>query len=432
MEQAIVNQGAFTSVIEIKKDKVDALRRELKTIEDTVDSGACPIDFRKLKTVHFMRWVILDEPQGGVSPYVSPPYLVLSTNYDLPLKSHLQDVIEVGGQNLRNIYSHCKGFTEAKTDLSSYLIAGQVDYAAFYVGTRGRTVEEITEENKLRVAIQEFLDEPGYDRTKHAMAIRKDIQEFVSGETHLAWAKEHQRSVTQWKWFFWGKLYIALLLIGLLFASFAGTLACLLLIWFCVVIRKEKREAIRGLPKVPTMGAPLLEQKNREDRIVQNQLSNIVWIKPGWVRMATLRLVLTLITLLGRYLFVRGALGGIPTIHFARWVILKDSRRVIFFSNFDGSWENYLGDFIDKAAVGLTAIWSNCIGCPEAHRLIYGGAENEPHFKAWVRFNQLVTQVWYSKYDELTVLNINNNSLIRLGLFGDKNLIETEQWLARI
>jgi hypothetical protein len=219
--------------------------------------------------------------------------------------------------------------------------------------------------------------------------------------------------------------------VGIPLSLLIGIIGLLFFVWLCLRFF-EIRDVRQGTPNVPIMGAPVSEQKKIEDQIVQNQLSNIVWIKPGWFRMTTLRLVLRLIGLLGRHKYVRGALGGIPTIHFARWVILEDSRRLIFFSNFDGSWENYLGDFIDKAASGLTAIWSNCIGCPAAHDLALGGARDEPHFKSWVRENQLVTQVWYSKYEELTVVNINNNSLICLGLFGDKSEDETKQWLARI
>jgi hypothetical protein len=199
---------------------------------------------------------------------------------------------------------------------------------------------------------------------------------------------------------------------------------------FLLVLRSyETRER---LPKVPLVGAPIAELTVREDRVVQNQLTNVVQIKPSWFRRVMVRAVLWAIDLLGRLVFVRGALGGIPSIHFARWVILSRGR-LLFMSNFDGSWENYLGDFIDKAAVGLTAVWSNTIGCPPAKFLVLDGARDEQRFKAWVRENQLVTQVWYSAYRDLSVENINNNTRIRLGLI-DPDTAATEArakaWLA--
>jgi len=86
----------------------------------------------------------------------------------------------------------------------------------------------------------------------------------------------------------------------------------------------------------------------REDQIVQNQMSSVINVKPGLFRSLTLRTVLAFIDLAARVEAVEGRLAGIPSIHFARWVIVDDGRRLVFFSNFDGSWENYLGDFIDR------------------------------------------------------------------------------------
>jgi hypothetical protein len=453
MNTPIVNQGAFTAVVEIKNGAVQALKNLLNSIGENADLPDCLIEFKQLTTVHFMRLVILDETKSldDDPRYDLPAYLVLSTNYDRPFVNHLKDVIKVGGKTLRDIYSNCKNFDPVNSDLYAYLCAHQVPCATFYVGTRGRTVTEIEQESALRNAIQVFLDGRKHVENETALDVRRAIQEFVASDPRFAWAQQERRSEFQWRLFFYSTPFVilTLVLLSLLGAGGLGawlfgpwglllpvalvvSLMILAWVWLWNVTVHEKREAAAGPPRAPIMGADLSVLQAREDQIVQNQLSNVVWIKPGWFRLATLRLVLTLINLLGRYWYVRGSLGGIPTIHFARWVILNDNRRLLFFSNFDGSWENYLGDFIDKATSGLTAIWSNCIGCPPSHGLRQGGASDESAFKEWVRYNQLLTQVWYSKYEELSVVNINNNSLIRLGLFGDKSLADTEQWLARI
>ena len=88
----------------------------------------------------------------------------------------------------------------------------------------------------------------------------------------------------------------------------------------------------------------------------------------------------------------------------------------MFCSNFDGSWESYLGDFIDKASVGLTGIWSNTVGFPRARWLIFDGATNEALFKNWTRNHQIETQFWFSAYPMLTVRNINRSSAVCVGL----------------
>jgi hypothetical protein len=169
-------------------------------------------------------------------------------------------------------------------------------------------------------------------------------------------------------------------------------------------------------------------------------------MKPGKVRLITFKgMMLFARNLIPSY-FVKGELMGIPTIHFARWVLFDDNKRVLFFSNFDGSWQQYLGDFIDQSGWGLSAIFSNTkvfpktnfLGIsglfamkkwfskriPSSSPLWPGGAYDEEHFLAWSRNSELQTQIWYSAYPELSIKNVNNNSRIRSLLF--KNLNEKQ------
>jgi hypothetical protein len=120
--------------------------------------------------------------------------------------------------------------------------------------------------------------------------------------------------------------------------------------------------------------------------------------------------------------FVNGELLGIPTIHFARWVLIDGGRHLFFTSNFDGSWQQYLGDFIDKSGWGLNFIFSNSEGFPKTKFLLTGGAYNEEQFLAWSRYYQVPTQFWYSAYPALSIKNIVNNSYIRRDVL--KNLSE--------
>ena len=82
-------------------------------------------------------------------------------------------------------------------------------------------------------------------------------------------------------------------------------------------------------------------------------------MKPGKVRLITVHALMLFARTLIKNLFVKGKLMGIPTIHFARWVLIDNNKHMMFFSNFDGSWNQYLGDFIDKSGWGLTGIFSN-------------------------------------------------------------------------
>jgi hypothetical protein len=171
----------------------------------------------------------------------------------------------------------------------------------------------------------------------------------------------------------------------------------------------------------PSFRTPALQQKRdgiglEEDRVDQNGLTHLVPIKPGWYRGFALKMMVLLVTALAEAGALVGRLGGIETIHFARWVVLPD-RRLLFFSNYDGSWEAYLGDFIDKASMGLTMIWTNTLWYPKTRLLLFKGARDEGAFKAWTRAYQIPTQVWYSAYPFLSVNDVLKNARLR-GLLG--------------
>lgn len=98
---------------------------------------------------------------------------------------------------------------------------------------------------------------------------------------------------------------------------------------------------------------------------------------------------------------------AISTIHFARWVIIDNGERLLFTSNFDGTWDSYIDEFIDKASGGLDAIWQHCVDFPE------GGSKNREAFKAYVRKYQTKAELFYCAYDDLTVKDILKAQRIR-------------------
>lgn len=444
----MTNQGAFTAIVKIDPAQLEPLRKLLtRDIGDHVDTTQCPIPFHGMTSVHFMRWVI-DE---GTDSFGQPiqPSLILEANFDLPddhaapESRFLNELVQIGGQTVRDIYSKCLGFGP-NTDLPSFLRSHSYRYDAFYVGTRGRTVQDIHRERDLRDAIQHCLREPAVTASNDPIQIREQIQARIFAMPEFEWAKE-SRSRFQWWLVRWrGPLAIlfsmvvawvlSVVLLDLPWWGFpAAVLVFLVLVvlyllaWRRMIVAYEKRDQSDDVSNPIQRVQELTE---REDQLVQNQLTHVVSIKPQWFRRRTLRTVLWAIDVLGRFVYTRGALGGIPSIHFARWVVFDDNRRLLFMSNFDGSWENYLGDFIDKAAPGLTAVWSNTMGCPRSEGLIGAGARDEQRFKSWTREHQIFTQVWYSAYEDLSVENINNNSKIRDGLVGRLSRRATEEWLS--
>ncbi len=144
-------------------------------------------------------------------------------------------------------------------------------------------------------------------------------------------------------------------------------------------------------------------------------------------------MLLYLLNWSARHVFGRGYLTRVQTIHFARWVFLDDGRRMLFASNYDGSLESYMDDFINKVAWGLNLVFSNGVGYPRTDWLIKGGAEHETRFKRYLRNRQQPIEVWYKAYPGLTAFDLAENHALRLGLerrpVGARAL---RRWLERI
>jgi hypothetical protein len=144
-------------------------------------------------------------------------------------------------------------------------------------------------------------------------------------------------------------------------------------------------------------------------------------VKPGALRLWTLRLVLWFVHLAGIMYFNRGKLGGIPSIHFARWVILDKEKfglpLLLFLTNYDGSWDSYLGDFVDDASEGVSGIWSNTGGFPRTWGVVFGGGSRfEKQFKAYARQGQQRTLAWFSAYPNVSVGQKLSNAAVRRAL----------------
>jgi len=122
----------------------------------------------------------------------------------------------------------------------------------------------------------------------------------------------------------------------------------------------------------------LVELQTLEDQDVTNQYTAFGSGKPGVFRRWLITVVFAVIQFTARYLFTRGYLGRVQTIHFARWVFVDNKRRVLFTSNYDGGHQAYMDDFINKVAWGLNVAFSSGIGWPHTDFLLARGARREP------------------------------------------------------
>jgi hypothetical protein len=167
-----------------------------------------------------------------------------------------------------------------------------------------------------------------------------------------------------------------------------------------------------------------------EDRDTTNQFSAFGSIKPGPFRRWLLVFVLWIIQYTTQHIYNRGRLARVSTIHFARWVWIDGHKRLFFASNYDGSLEAYMDDFINKVSFGLNAVFSNGIGYPTSRWLIAEGAKDEQKFKYYIRRHQLPTEVWYNAHPGLSAYAMQRNEAIRKGIErGSMTEAEASAWL---
>ncbi|HEX8772909.1 MAG TPA: hypothetical protein VF735_04840 [Pyrinomonadaceae bacterium] len=419
-----MKHSVLTFVTKVKPDRVEELRGMLDEIGRDVMNNP-HISFTSLKLLHFAAFVLNEDETYG-------PYFVFENNFDGPLDPYLEDLHAQAADGLHRMYSCCVGYTATspadRERFISYLRSHVVWPDAYHVGNVGRSLHRIRRENELRDGLENHLD--GVVKKGAAgqspESIRQGAQQFVQGQQGFEWAKENEPRQTAAE--YWMPR-INLALAGLLALLLLPILIPVFIVWLIVLRWKETHD-----PIPPNFGDQEHARKlvAREDRthIVQNQMCSITTVKPGVFRRATLRIVLWLVNLIARTIN-DGKLSGIPSIHFAHWSMIDKGRRLLFVSNFDGSWENYLDDFIDKAATGLTAIWSNTVDFPKTSWLIKEGARDGARFKAQGRDKMTYTNAWYSAYTDLTTQTIDNNSAIREDLFKPLGTGATRKWLWR-
>lgn len=379
-----------------------------------------------LPDTHFMRFVLVEDDE-------LPALLVWEANHDGDARAYLEAVARATPQ-IGHVFELCRGYPPGGAADVEAWVAWMRDRAlpaaAFYAAYRGVPRKQVVNDRAVHAALREALDDPATRADLddlHPTEIQRRLREHVRARHPALDTSAQGDGEARW-WI--GKLLAAL---GTL--AVAPVLLVLAPAWLWVLRGKERRD--RAIDDT----RPVHDDRRharREDNVRQNQLTHLVAIKPGWFRYATLRFVLFAIDVIARVHAVRGHLGGITSIHFARWVILRDPRprgarhRLLFFSNYDGSWESYLGEFVDRAANGLTGVWSNTDRFPATRWLIRDGARDEEPFKQWARAHQITTHVWWSGVRYQTVQNVLDDVWIRRRLDRGLGDDEARAWLRKL
>lgn len=445
-------QSVFTVVAAVRADRVADLSAVLdKVAQDPSGNDLLPLG--RLAGLHYAS-LVLFAPRPNRS---GGPLLVFECNVDGSIDEHLDRLLDVAAPGLDHVWSACTGYPArpaGRDEVRRWLRSRVVRPGAYHVGATGRSRAQIEAEATLRGEIESFLDtaQSNGSLPETPRAIRDAVRAHVRDRADLAWALDappparaahraalalHLAKSSDRRLLAPAGLAVAALtlltrrsaLTALAALTAAGAAATRWLTW------RETTDTAEDHP-VPDDVIEAIEQvEDRSDRVT-NHLASLVDLKPGWGRRTLLRAVLLVIDVAARTRYTKGELGGIPSIHFAHWSIIDRGRRLLFVSNYDGSWESYLDDFIEKAASGLTAVWSNTRNFPRCRwlglRRDGGGARRGPAFKRVARNSQVATTIHFAAYPRLTVANIQRNTAIRGGLAGELDEQGAQAWLSQL
>lgn len=395
-------------------------RAELEALLATMTATSCLADpanalvpFGRFDRLHFARFVILDADTRsdisvyGRAPSPWPASLAFMGACDGDMASFLDELVATADAGLRRIFAHCEGFG---ADLRSWLTAQTVRPTASYVNWIGRTVRLIREDARLREALLQRAGELTGEPLPPGQ-LRDRLLEFVRAETAASRLTLSPEAPTPADW----RRRNLLHLIGVPVLLIVLAPFLLLLSPFLLFMLRARESAD---PEV-TLRVPLervQQLAELEDHEFTNQFSAFGDIKPGRFRYLLVVAFLNLLDYASRHIFRRGYLTRVQTIHFADWVLVDEGRKVFFASNYDGSLETYMDDFINKVAWGINVVFGNGLGFPRVSWLFHGGAKFEGKYKHFLRRHQLPTQVWYKAYPGLSVADLNRNTLIRQGV----------------
>ncbi len=256
--------------------------------------------------------MILEQVEDPLSNKIILPSLVFSTCLDAPLKQYLRSLVDKAGSGLDQIFSHCEGYPLSQdctiNSRLAYLRKHQVQTQTFYVNTIGRTVEQIHQEAELRHKIELFLDRYREETESYsADKIRQAIQDFVRQEPSLAWAMTTPAQASL-GWQIREKLHLfggllLILVLGLLFLPLSP------LFWIILRCQEEAAPHPRQDPNFRLSQFHRIHLAQDEDFVSQNQFSVVGFIKPGWFRYLTLRVILGLANFITHHFFRNGDLG---------------------------------------------------------------------------------------------------------------------------
>jgi hypothetical protein len=188
----MTKQSGLTLFSEIIPDKKAALYRTLAEHQkEWFDKKSLSIE--KPGTIHFCRWVIVDEIVSESKVY--PPKLVFESNFDGKSSMlHLKHLIDDCSDILDAIYVHCVGYDAAysPSEKLRYFAEKEKPNQVFYNSSPKRDLNRIKREEKLYLALRDHIASLNSSNFSGQETVR-EMQKFVEGNEAFSWALKREK-----------------------------------------------------------------------------------------------------------------------------------------------------------------------------------------------------------------------------------------------
>lgn len=335
--------------------------------------------------------------------------LLYASVYDGDLDSHLTELVAITS-DLAAIWGGCEAYN-GPDHFGAFIRKHMQPAAAYYVAFRDETLASIQRAIALRVSAQTRDEGLALPMPYHALTLREVLRRIVRA---LPLPLDGARAIARYGF-------------TTVFEAVKKITADLNRYWVFRLfnwVTRNRMPPMRSNYSSVTLDncaapQPLVAGDEvpsslaqvapgfREDVVVQNQLTLVTVIDRG--KADQVRAVMAAIDAFAARLTPPGSLIGISTIHFVRWLVIDNGRRLMMVSDYDGSWESYIDEFAEMILSGLDAIWHTSLGYPS------DGARDLPAFKRFLRNHQVPSEVFFSAYPEATVLNLKNDTALAAG-----------------
>lgn len=436
-------QSGATVEVPVDPRRTGPVRAALAALADTV-----PSPFAELRDLHFASAVVLDpEPAPGAapgegSPSDRPGALLVELHVDGPAAPFLDELAERCAGPLTPVLEHGRGWprpvgapADAAT-VAAYLRDHDLGPGSLFTAWPGHTALDIRREAALWEEVSDHLCEStGTGVLREAEERVRLAADLVRVRPELSWVHVIPRRPR-------GAVLVTAGVRHLLRARDG----------LGAVRRRLPGPPPGGLAAalVPTGGPPGAADDGWEEAWCRREadidlalastevvpachhhLLSVTAVRPEWHRRAVLSVVRHLLRVGGAHLVVDGKLGVLDMVHAARWLPSRDGSRLYFFSNYDGTWADYLDEFIDRGAAWLNLVWwgtDNEVGFPPTRWVVGGGARDERRFKAYVRQSQRAPALWYESYPRVSVPAVGRNRALRRALAAGAATVPDDIW----